>query len=69
MLYKYQGYSGIEIIDDTIQMVDWRVQVDDEGIMHISRIVVRGPEPIDRYDCNNIEDYHGLKSNCSDVCD
>lgn len=62
-----RGIPGIEIIDDTIQMVDWRVKVNDEGIMCIDRVIVRGPEPIDKYDCNNIDDYNGLKTNCGDA--
>lgn len=64
-----RGIPGIEIQDDTIQMVDWRVRVNDEGIMHINRTVVRGPEPIDRYDCKNLSNYDNLKSNCSDAKD
>lgn len=64
-----RGIPGIEIINDTIQMVDWRVKVNDKGIMRIDRTLVRGPEPIDRYDCINISDYNGLKTNCSDAYD
>lgn len=64
-----RGIPGIEIINDTIQMVDWRVKANDEGIMRIDRTIVRGPEPIEKYDCKNISNYNGLKSNCSDVKD
>lgn len=64
-----RGIPGIEIVNDTIQMVDWRVKCGDDGIMRIDRTLVRGPEPIDRYDCKNIEDYDGLKTNCSDAYD
>ena len=41
---------GIEIIDNKILMVDWRVYADDDGVMRIKRTVVRGPEPLERYD-------------------
>ena len=62
-----RGIPGIEIINDTILMVDWRVMANDEGVMRVERTVVRGPEPIDRYDCKHIEGYDGLKTNCSDI--
>ena len=66
MLY-YTEVFLIEIVNDTIAMVDWRIKADDNGVMHIVRTVVRGPEPIERYDCKNISNYDGLKSNCSDM--
>lgn len=63
-----RGIPCIEIADDKISMVDWRIKADDKGIMHIEKTVVRGPEPIDKYDCRNISDYDNLKSNCSEIC-
>lgn len=45
-----RGMPGIEIIDNKILMVDWRVYADDDGVMRIKRTVVRGPEPLERYD-------------------
>ena len=62
-----RGIPGIEIVNDTILMVDWRRKTDDNGAMHIEKTVVRGPEPIEKYDCKNISDYENLKSNCSDI--
>lgn len=62
-----RGIPGIEIVNDTILMVDWRIKADDNGAMHIEKTVVRGPEPIEKYDCKNISDYENLKSNCSDI--
>lgn len=64
-----RGIPGIEIIDDTILMVDWRIKADDNGVMRIERTIVRGPEPINRYDCKNIKNYKSLKSNCSEIED
>lgn len=46
-----RGISGIELVNNTISMVDWRIRADDNGNMKIVRNVVRGPEPIEKYDC------------------
>ena len=61
-----RGIPGIEIINDTILMVDWRVMANDEGVMRVENRSTRS-EPIDRYDCKHIEGYDGLKTNCSDI--
>lgn len=45
-----KGITGIEIADGKIMMVHWRVRSDHEGVLHIKRYVIRGPEPIKRYD-------------------
>ncbi|NLL73787.1 MAG: serine/threonine protein phosphatase [Clostridiales bacterium] len=58
-----RGIPGIEIINDTILMVDWRIKPDDNGVVRIERTVVRGPEPISKYDSKNFSNYEGLKSN------
>jgi UDP-2,3-diacylglucosamine pyrophosphatase LpxH len=42
--------TGIEIIDGNILMVDWRIVANDEGILQVKRTVVRGPEPIEKFD-------------------
>jgi hypothetical protein len=34
-------------------MVDWRLMADDDGTVRIQRKIVRGPEPIEKYDCKN----------------
>ncbi len=49
-----KGITGIEITDGKILMVDWRIRADEEGTLQIVRTVVRGPEPIDKY---NIKDF------------
>jgi UDP-2,3-diacylglucosamine pyrophosphatase LpxH len=46
-----RGISGIEIINGEIIMVDWRITADENGIVRIERQVVRGPEPIEKFDC------------------
>ena len=48
-----RGIPGIEIANDQVLMVDWRIKADDSGVMHIERTVVRGPEPIEIYDIRN----------------
>lgn len=47
---RTRGLCGIEIVDDSILMVDWRVSADKNGALCIRRTVVRGPEPIDKFD-------------------
>ncbi|MDF2907594.1 MAG: hypothetical protein K0R34_2915 [Herbinix sp.] len=46
-----RGITGIEILHGKIIMVDWRVAADDNGVVRIERVVVRGPEPIEKFDC------------------
>lgn len=48
-----RGITGIEILEGNILMVDWRIRADHEGALHIVRTVMRGPEPIEKYDCKN----------------
>jgi hypothetical protein len=50
---RTRGITGIEIINDQILMVEWRIGADEEGGLHILRTVVRGPEAIEKYDCKN----------------
>ncbi len=64
-----RGIPGIEITDNQIQMIDWRVVAEDDGTMRIKRTIVRGPEPIDKYDCRNSSVYHDAKGNCSEADD
>jgi hypothetical protein len=61
---RTRGISGIEIINGEILMVDWRIAADDNGVLHMLRTVVRGPEPIEKYDCKN----HPYSLHCS-KCD
>jgi UDP-2,3-diacylglucosamine pyrophosphatase LpxH len=48
-----KGITGIEIVDGKLMMVDWRIRANDVGILQIVRTVVRGPEPIEKYDVKN----------------
>ncbi len=61
-----RGIPGIEITKSQIQLVDWRIAADDDGVLRIKRTVVRGPEPIDKYDCRNSSIYHDANGHCSD---
>lgn len=64
-----RGIPGIEIENNQIQMVDWRVAADADGTMRVRRTVVRGPEPIEKYDCKNSSVYHSTRTNCKDIED
>ncbi|OYO40972.1 serine/threonine protein phosphatase, partial [Lachnotalea glycerini] len=44
-----KGITGIELLDNKIMMVDWRVRADHKGVLHIQRYVVRGPDPIETF--------------------
>lgn len=61
---RTRGISGIEIQNGEIIMVDWRIAADDKGVLQMLRTVVRGPEPIEKYDCKN----HPYSAHCQ-KCD
>ena len=42
--------TGIEITGGMIQLVQWRTIVYQDGILHIERTVMRGPDPIGMFD-------------------
>lgn len=42
--------TAIEIVERTIQAVRWRVVASDDGVLRIDRDVIRGPEPIAKFD-------------------
>jgi len=46
-----RGISGIEIENGEITMIDWRIVADEAGVVRIDRQVVRGPEPVEKFDC------------------
>lgn len=48
-----RGITGIEILEGKIMMVDWRTLADKDGFVHIERHIMRGPEPIEKFDFNN----------------
>lgn len=54
-----KGIIGIEIVNDKILMVDWRVRAKNNGTLQIIRTVVRGPEPIENFDFENNNFYLG----------
>ncbi len=62
---RTRGLAGIEIVDGKILMVDWRIAADDDGTLKMHRTVVRGPEPIEKYDCRN-NPYSGHCQKCDD---
>lgn len=47
---RTKGITGIELEDNKVSMVDWRIRADLEGNLKIVRFVVRGPEPIENFD-------------------
>lgn len=51
-----RGICGIEIENNQILMVDWRIVADCNGVVRIDRQVVRGPEPIESFDCKRNPD-------------
>jgi UDP-2,3-diacylglucosamine pyrophosphatase LpxH len=59
-----RGISGIEILHGKIIMVDWRITADANGVVRIERQVVRGPDPIEKFDCKN----NPYSANCNQ-CD
>jgi len=42
--------TGIEITGGIIQLVQWRTMVYQDGILHIERTVLRGPDPLAMFD-------------------
>jgi UDP-2,3-diacylglucosamine pyrophosphatase LpxH len=62
---RTRSITGIELVNSQIQMVDWRVAADEDGIMRIKRQVVRGPEPIEKYDCKN----NPYSTHCNNIDD
>lgn len=44
-----RGITGIEIVDDQIMLVDWRVRPGQEGALYIDRKIIRGPDPLEKH--------------------
>ena len=42
--------TGIEIFDGEIQLIRWKIEPDDKGILKVTRMVLRGPRPIKDFD-------------------
>ena len=47
-----RGFNGIEIVNDKIKMVDWRVRANDNGSLEVTRSIMRGPIPVKAFDIN-----------------
>ena len=45
-----KGITGIEIHDGKIMLVQWRIKAGEDGKLVVMRSVIRGPEPIKKYD-------------------
>lgn len=45
-----KGITGIEILDNKIMIVQWRIEADKQGILRVVRKVIRGPKPISYFD-------------------
>lgn len=56
-----KGITGIEILNGEIMMVDWRIKADPDGTLQIERHIMRGPQPIEKFDDNFFSNYN-LKS-------
>jgi len=48
-----RGITGIEILEGKIMMVDWRIKAELNGNLQIERTIMRGPEPIEKFDFKN----------------
>lgn len=44
-----KGLSGIEILNDQIMTVQWRMETDDDGYIRVVRHIVRGPKPLSHF--------------------
>ncbi|TJX12944.1 serine/threonine protein phosphatase [Tissierella creatinini] len=52
--------TGIEISEGCVQIVRWKTVVTDHGYHKVDRMVLRGPERIEKYDISNKE----IESSC-----
>lgn len=41
--------TAIELIDGNIQIARWRVMVNSDGVLQVTRAVLRGPEPVEKF--------------------
>nr|NLI50171.1 serine/threonine protein phosphatase [Propionibacterium sp.] len=47
----FNGYiTGLEIVDDQILLIGWRVEADHKGQLQVLRRILAGPQPIAAYD-------------------
>ncbi|SHI46356.1 metallophosphoesterase family protein [Parasporobacterium paucivorans] len=55
-----RGINCIEISDGKILMADWIVRANEDGLLEVKRKVVRGPEPLEKYDFNSNPDLNKI---------
>ncbi len=41
--------TGIEIVNDTISLIKWSIRTKDNGILHVCREILAGPEKLENY--------------------
>lgn len=46
---------AIEIADGTVQMVRWRITVEEVGVLQITRQIIRGPDPLEKFDIRQVD--------------
>jgi UDP-2,3-diacylglucosamine pyrophosphatase LpxH len=44
-----KGITGIELVNEQLMMVDWRMRTESDGTMRMKRTVVRGPFTVERF--------------------
>lgn len=44
-----RNITGLEIENDQIALVDWRIRPDESGQLYIARKIVQGPEPLSKF--------------------
>ncbi len=44
--------TAIELTDGMVQIARWRVTVNSEGILQVTRALLRGPEPVEKFNLN-----------------
>ena len=42
--------TAIEIENDLITMVRWKIQADDQGLLKVTRNIIYGPDPVAKFD-------------------
>lgn len=47
---RASGIQGIEIVNGQITLIEWKIRTSSDGGLHITRKILRGPEPIETFD-------------------
>jgi len=45
--------TGIEITNGSVLLIQWKIRANRDGILQIERNILRGPEPLEKYDIRN----------------